>query len=274
MKSLHAELQEAQSDPKGGGAKRALQMLMYGEPSLLDRVNDRELRLLFDSKSFLYARHSNSFLLAASEFEAASADYPIVFVGDKKLGFTPAVVLGLNQNNNAMLDDQFQWREQKYVPAFVRRYPFVLMEQLDGQLCVGIDRSFSGFGDAAGVRLFESDGAQAPLLTHATAFLNDFHQHMLETRQFCSLLNDLDLLVERFFEISSGPQSPPKTISGFYAVDTERLKSLPDATILALARGQELRWIHMHLASLARVSKLAQTQIPVLNPVAAKRRNK
>jgi hypothetical protein len=230
-------------------------MLIYRQPRLLDSGADRDLCLQFDSAVFDFAKHSNSVLLAASEFESACADYPIVFVGNKQLGFTPAAVLGLGQSENAMLDAQCRWKPQTYVPAFVRRYP-LLMAQADGQLCVGIDAAFSGFGKDGG-RLFEADGQASPLLSHARDFCSDFHQHMLQTQRFCALLADMDLLAERFFEISLGPQSPPRTVSGFYAVDTQRLYQLPDDKLLALAKGPELRWIHAHLNSLGRVSKIS-----------------
>jgi SapC len=256
MKSLQAELLEARGGPKAEMAQRERQMLMYEAPSMVDSIRDRELLLDFDLGYFPFAHRSNSFLLAASEFEMASADYPIVFVGDKVRGFSPAVVTSLVSNVNAMLNDSYQWRKHTYIPAFVRRYPFVLIAQESGQLCLGIDRAFPGFGTAKGVRLFDIDGQPSALLRHASAYLSDFHQHMLETQRFCALLNEWDLLVERFFEISAGPQAPPKTIRGFYAIDDKRLRDLSDERSLALIRNGQLKWIHAHLNSLLRVSKL------------------
>jgi hypothetical protein len=261
MKSLHAELTPSSGRLAPSEGQRARQMLMYEEPRLLDSATDRELCLQFDSDRFAFAQHSNSALLAASEFEAACADYPIVFVGNPQLGFSPAVVLGLESNRNGMLDAQYRWRLHTYVPAFIRRYPFVLMAQADGQLCMGIDAAFKGFGSTGG-RLFEPDGQASALLNHARDFCSDFHQHMLQTRRFCALLSRLGLLVERFFEISAGPQTPPKTVSGFYAVDVLRLQQLPEDTLLSLTKGPELRWIHAHLFSLNRVNKLTQKPDP------------
>lgn len=256
MKSLGAELTPAPRLSVPPAVKPARQMLMYEAPRLLDSAADRDLCLQFDSARFDFARHSNSVLLAASEFEAACADYPIVFVGNPQTGYSPAAVLGLESSKNAMLDAQSRWRRQAYIPAFIRRYPFVLMSQADGQLCVGIDAAFTGFG-GSGNRLFEADGQASALLNHARDFCSDFHQHMLQTQRFSARLNSLGLLAERFFEISAGPQSPPKTVSGFYAVDAQRLQQLPDDTLLALAKGPELRWIHAHLSSLSRVNKIS-----------------
>jgi hypothetical protein len=135
------------------------------------------------------------------------------------------------------------------------------MAQDDGQLCVGIDGAFGGFG-ATGSRLFEADGQATALLNHARDFCSDFHQHMLQTQRFCKLLSNLGLLAERFFEISAGPQSPPKTVSGFFAVDAQRLQLLPDDQLLALAKGPELRWIYAHLQSLGRVNKISAPTEP------------
>ncbi len=231
------------------------QLQIYSRPRLLSSELDRDLSLDFQQGNYQFAKQTNSFLLATSEFESASADYPIVFVGNREHGCVPTVVVGLFNQNNAMVNEQGQWKAGVYVPAFVRRYPFVMMEQPDKQLCVGIDAAYAGWG-SQGNRLFKDDGSHTDLLEHATRFLTDFHQHMLATQEFCRALQAHDLLVDRFVEISGGPQVPPRSLRDFYVIDRARLHQLPDELLLRWARGPELSWVHAHLASLSQFKRL------------------
>lgn len=243
---------------------KAAQLQIYTQPRLLNSDSDRSLSLDFQQGSYEFAKQTNSFLLAASEFESAGADYPVVFVGSREHGYVPAAVVGLTNEINAMVDEQGRWQAGAYIPAFVRRYPFVMMEQTDQQLCVGIDAAYLGWG-TRGNRLFEIDGAPTLLLQHANKFLSDYHQHMLATQAFCRELHANDLLVERYVEISGGPQVPPRNMRNFYVVDLNRLHSLSDELLLRWARGHEMAWIHAHLNSLNQFKRLLNS--PASMPV-------
>ncbi len=90
-----------------------------------------------------FAKNVNSVPLTAVEFSSAAADYCIIFAGNED-AVMPVVILGINQNNNLYLSDTGQW-DANYIPAFVRRYPFVFSSNDNGStftLC--IDEEFSG----------------------------------------------------------------------------------------------------------------------------------
>jgi hypothetical protein len=77
-----------------------------------------------------YASHSNAVPLTAAEFPAAALEYSIVFLGSEEAP-TPVVLLGLNAEENLYLEDGHRWKA-RYIPAFVRRYPFVFSRSADG----------------------------------------------------------------------------------------------------------------------------------------------
>ncbi|MFM8525734.1 MAG: SapC family protein, partial [Cyanobacteriota bacterium] len=88
--------------------------------------------------SFEFARELRIAPILISEFRRACLDYPIVFItGEDQVPF-PVVVLAVGDQENQYLDDQARWNAD-YIPAFVRRYPFVFTKSPDDDqyyLCV------------------------------------------------------------------------------------------------------------------------------------------
>ena len=89
--------------------------------------------------SFAYAAAVNSVPLLASEFFECAREYPIVFARGQS-GPLPAVLLGLRESENLFVDGAGKWNA-RYVPAFVRRYPFVPANGPGGDLLVCIDEA-------------------------------------------------------------------------------------------------------------------------------------
>ena len=70
------------------------------------------------------------------------------------------------------------WATGMYIPAFVRRYPFILAEKPAGaegdDITVFLDEKYEGFGQVDGERLFKEDGTDTELLTGAVGFSASF----------------------------------------------------------------------------------------------------
>src|SRR3954469_19584448 len=98
----------------------------YEKPVLLDRDRHRKRRVK-PSSSFAFARKANSLYLAGVEFGEACKEYAVVFTRGANGKTVPVVMLGLRSRENLFVDAQDRWTG-RYVPAFVRRYPFVLAE--------------------------------------------------------------------------------------------------------------------------------------------------
>src|SRR4051812_33910209 len=98
----------------------------YEKPVLLDRDRHRRLRVR-PSNNFAFARKANSVYLAGIEFNEAMKEYAIVFTRAANNRMVPVAMLGLRAQENLFVDDEDRW-EGRYVPAFVRRYPFVLAQ--------------------------------------------------------------------------------------------------------------------------------------------------
>jgi hypothetical protein len=235
-------------------------MLFYDRPVALNRDQHRHVKLASNEGDYAFARHTNSLLLAASELTEAAKDYPIVFVGTAGGPYTLAALLGLGDNENLFLDADGKWANGTYVPAFARRYPFVLAEGQDAQtdLTVCIDESYAGLNAATGDALFDADGNESPALQQHIAFLKLFHADMQQTRLFAESLAALDLLEPKTVTIDDG--GAKRVLDGFFVVNQARLRALGDAETLALVRSGAMYCIDAHQLSLSNIERLAIRQ--------------
>jgi len=198
---------------------------------------------------FEFARKVNSVPLMALEIPAAAREYSIVFApaGDSVM---PVVVLGVEGHDNLYVSGDGGW-DGTYVPAFVRRFPFVFSRSDDEStftLCV--DESWTGCNeDGQGERLFNDDGERTQYLQNVLNFLEEYQAQFQRTQAFCNRLRELDLLEEMKaeFALAGGEQ---RTLTGFQAINRDRLKALPPETLGELTRSDELELIYIHLQSM------------------------
>jgi len=229
-------------------------LLMYERIVAVNRDQHRQLRVRNGSQHLGFARETNSMLLAASELPLAALDYPCVFVpsGDTH---TLVAIVGLRDKENLLVNAQGDWAEHAYVPAFVRRYPFVLAEQPgNDEMTLCVDEAFDGLGTEQGEALFDAEGKDTPYLAGLQQFLLAFHNDMQATAGFAQRLADLGLLVERNIDWQLDGQQV--SLNGFKVVDETKLRALPPDTVQSLFGSGELGWVHAHLLSLNNVNKL------------------
>lgn len=200
-------------------------------------------------KGFGFARKINSVPLTAVEFPLAAAEYAIVFAQSGS-DVVPVVILGARSGENLYVKDDDSW-SAKYVPAFVRRYPFVFAAKDDGKtftLCV--DEAFQGLNyQGRGNPLFDADGKQTKYVDNVLRFLQEYTAQFARTQAFCKKLAELNLLepMQAQFTLASGQKV---SLTGFHAVDRKRLKELPAETLAKLAATDELELIYLHLQSM------------------------
>jgi hypothetical protein len=227
--------------------------MYYEKPVLLDRDKHRQRRVR-PSASFAFARKANSLYLAGVEFAEACKEYAIVFTRGSRQEIVPVAMLGLRARENLFVDAKEQWTGE-YIPAFVRRYPFVLAELSGQAMGVCIDEAFKGLNDKEGEALFDAQGNNTPFLQNALDFLNRYQQEYRRTEAFCKRLEQAGLLVEMNAKADL-VDGRSFTVGGLLVVDEKKLLALPDAVALSLFRSGELHLISLHLASLSNMKKL------------------
>ncbi|MFC4765104.1 SapC family protein [Dyella koreensis] len=235
------------------------EVLFYERPVPLNRTQHKDLRLK-GIPSLKFAAGVHSVPLTGVEFPAAARDLPILFAGQTMEEAGPMALLGLRQNENLFVDADGQWAANTYVPAFVRRYPFVLAEKPADQegddFTVFLDEAYEGFGDKEGERLFKEDGTDSEMLSNAVNFLGEFQQHVSRTQWFMQQLRKHDLLEPRNIRLEKDGKSI--NLNGLYVVSEEKLRNLDEKTAHEFLKEGVFGWIYAHLLSLANIDRVAQ----------------
>lgn len=226
-----------------------VQQLFYKSAVPVSFQNHRDLSVR-TGRSYAFARETNAAPVTAIEFGPAAAEYPVVFAEAGEEVF-PAAILGARDKQNLFVGPDGEWLG-RYVPAFVRRYPFVFsVDEAGKTFTLHIDESYEGANrEGRGERLFDADGEQTQYLKGILGFLQEYQARFMRTQAFCRRLVELDLLepMQAQFDAGTGQRS---TLRGFKVVNREKLKALDDGRIVELFRNDELECVYLHLASLS-----------------------
>lgn len=208
-------------------------------------------------KSLGFSKNVNSVPLMAAEFANAGAEYTIVFAGQGN-EIIPVVLLGVRDDENLYVAADGSW-QGRYVPAFLRRYPFVFSTSDDGvnfTLCV--DEDYEGVNrEGRGERLFDADGERTQYLTSVLGFLQAYQVQFQRTLAFTRRVVELGLLepMQARFTLRDGRAL---TLGGFQAVNRDRLKALSGDKLAALMAQDELELLYIHLQSLKHLQATAE----------------
>lgn len=239
----------------------AKQMLIYENAVPISSERHRDLSVE-TGKDWSFARELNSVPLLAAEFAPAAGQHVIVFAGEGDQVF-PVIILGARPGLNAHIGEKGEWLTD-YVPAFLRRYPFVFSSNAtpeDDKLTLCIDMSFSGVNtDGRGERLFDSQGERTEYLGRMLTFSNGFQAQFERTKAMTHRLRELELLEESRAEFHAGANSETAqaTMGGFMTVNRDKLRKLPGDVLEELNRTDALELCHLHLHSLSNLPRMSQ----------------
>ncbi|MBF0163937.1 MAG: SapC family protein [Magnetococcales bacterium] len=233
------------------------QVMFYDRPEPLNKERHRALKLDAKRADPGFASKTNSVPLAGMEFHHAAKEFPIVFlqVGDGAV--LAAALLGVRTDENLYMGDDGRW-SSTYVPAFVRRYPFILAENpaQPDQWTVCLDVAFPGFNTETGDALFGEDGEPTPLMSNTIRFLQEYQEGFRRTALFIERLQKLELLTPMTAQVeTAGGQK--FALQGLMTVDEQKLLALEESQAMELFRSGELGWIYAHLISLGNINRLA-----------------
>ena len=226
-------------------------VLFYGKPEPLSVEAHGALGVEGVDQPYAFVANTNIVPLTVTEFAPAALTYPVIFVGEAR---QPVAVMGLRQGENLFVTEAGSFRAEAYIPAYVRRYPFVFAND-DAQkrliLCVDRDAPFLKEGGATPLFV---DGQPSTYVQQAMEFCNNFEQERLRTEAFVKLLTDHDLLETREAVFTprnqDGTPAEPQKIAEYFAVSEDKLKALAPEKLAELRDNGALGQIYAHLVSL------------------------
>ena len=226
--------------------------VFYRQPRPVNAALDAKHSLKAE-KGFAFAGNTNSLVVNAIEFPFAMRSYPIVFTASEPRA--AIAVLGITDGENLFVSKGGAWAENCYVPAYARRYPFILMEQPgSNELLLCLDPS-SGLVVESDERPLFQDGKPSELVQDALVFCREFHGQHLATMEFLRALASHNLLTpnEARVTLNSGQQM---TLRGFEIIDEAKFNALPDEVFLDWRRRGWLHLVYCHLMSMANWTRL------------------
>src|SRR3954463_15203082 len=194
-----------------------------------------------------YFATANPIPLTIDEFVAAQRFFPIVFSGGDVP--VPLALLGLNEGVNVFVDDQGVPQNPFYIPAYVRRYPY-LLARLDEKaeelsLCFDPDSGLvSETGE--GAALFENE-KPTEALNAILKFCEDFEIAAQRTSAFVKELTDMDLLIDGEVTIQPEGSDQPFVYRGFRMVDENKLREMNGDQLRKINQNGILALIIAHL---------------------------
>lgn len=227
-------------------------VLFYSKPEPLSRELHRKIGLRRLEKPFGFAAKTNVVPLTVTEFPVAALSYPIIFAGERR---QPLAVMGLTPGSNLFVKEDGSFEMGAYIPAYVRRYPFVLAnDENAGRLVVCIDREADMLGEDYDLAFFNEDGEPTDYTNGCIKFCNDFEMEGRRTESFVNLLKELDLFEVKRVSYSpnnpDGTQGPPQPIAEHFAVSEEKLKALPAEKLKEMTVNGAMGQVFSHLVSL------------------------
>jgi hypothetical protein len=209
-----------------------------------------------------FARATHAIPVTVDEFVMAQRHYPIVF-SDGADG-VPLALVGLKEGENLFVSPDGKWKEGAYVPAYVRRYPFMLARLTpDAQmLSLVFDDTAGAVTAEAPDKVFDADKQPSETTNNILQFCEQFEQAIARTKSFMEELGKLQLLMDGQAQIQVPGMEQPATFAGFKMVDEKKLQNIRGDQARKMVQNGMLGLVYAHLFSLSQMREL----FAVMNP--------
>lgn len=213
-----------------------------------------------DTAPFLVNQHAIP--VTVEEFPLIQRHMPIVFSSGEDA--IPIALMGLNEGVNVFISEEGRLIDETiYVPAYIRRYPYMLarLRPDADELSLCFDPSSPTIGAFdEGDALF-TDGQPSELTQNILKFNENFEQAAARTGQFMKEIKELDLLMEGEVTIQQDGIEQPFVYRGFQMIDEKKLSELRGDQLRKISQSGMLPLLYAHLFSLALMREIFARQV-------------
>jgi len=230
--------------------------LFFKKPVPLDKQRHEKAGIK-PNVDFAFASEATAVPLNMVEFAEIAKHYPIVF--SKEEACLPMGVLGMKDQNLFVKDGQ--WEAHCYIPAYVRKYPFALVQIPDSEqmaLCVDEEAPhYSGDAMEEGVRSFHTDGEPSDMTKQALDFCSHFQQHFRITEEACKAFKEANIFMDEAAKVQL-PGGHVIELGDLRIVDENKVRNLPKDTIQSWHERGWLPAVYYAISSYSNWMYLAQ----------------
>jgi hypothetical protein len=227
--------------------------------ALLNNDDHQNVRVITE-RSAKYGDNVMYALTFPFEFRSVQAFYPILFHNDAKGDPYPVALFGFQEGENLFLDDS-GW-DARYVPAMVRREPFLIgyqgsedQEDDERARVLSLDMDHPRVSREEGEALFQPLGARTPFLDDIAELMENIYQGYQHNKVLMAALQEHGLLESVIMDITLDNGSKNQ-LQGFHAIDEDKLQQLPGSVIEDFWKQHVLMPIFMILASTKNIRNL------------------
>ena len=233
--------------------------LLYNDlqPINMQQHGDKKLVQI---QSAPHIAQAHAIPVTVDEFALLQRTYPIVFsVGDNSV---PLALMGLNEGVNTFLDDKGMLNEPVYLPAYLRRYPFLLAQLNEGsdELSLCVDPTSGVIGDGEGDAIFDGD-QPSEKIKGILDFCEQFEAAGQRTAAFMAELEKSGLLMDGEVAIQPENSEQPFVYRGFRMIDEDKLREMRGDELRKMNQNGMLPLIFAHLFSLAQIRDIFGRQV-------------
>ena len=224
---------------------------MYENIKLLTK-DDTKLKVKA-IENFEFSKKLTHCVLTVDEFFKAVKSQPIVFTKNADGGYLVSALLGIEKDRNNFLNEKYEWVKGEYIPAYIRRYPFIVVEDKEN-FSLAYDTQCEAINTKEGQALLDSDANQTEYAKGVMNFMENFHTSSLRTLAFIHEVNELNLLEDANIEMSVQGQN--FSFSGFKRINEEKFNALDDVKTMELIKNGYYKLIVAQLISMSNFEKL------------------
>lgn len=230
---------------------------LYKKPEPLNVQTHKGKGLKYGDRPFDFLNETHFVPVTIGEFAAAGSTYPIIFLGDSRI---PVAVMGLQQGVNLFVDPATgNFEQHAYLPAFVRRYPFVaaIHSEETERFTLCVDTASHLMSDNPDQPFFDDNDQLTPFVQNAIEFIQRYENDVRATNQVLAELRELDLFEEQKSHFQprdqqGQPVGEPQVIATYWGVSHEKLRALPAEKLAELRDSAVLGAIYAHMLSMSR----------------------
>lgn len=234
--------------------------VLYNDLVPLSSVDHATWRARRSDTAPWLAKH-HAIPLTIDEFGLCQRHFPIVFSsGDNPV---PLALMGLNEGVNTFVDDEGKVLNDVYIPAYVRRYPFLLAKLRPDaeELSLCFDPTADAIGPFDEGDVLFDDGKPSEVVSSILKFCEEFEQAGLRTGSFVAELMEHKLLMEGEVTIQPEGSEQPFIYRGFQMVNEEALRDLRGDVLRKMMQSGLLPLVHAHLFSLSLARDIFARQV-------------
>lgn len=231
--------------------------MFYEKPVPLTKEKHAKFGVAQVDKPFAFMEGQHFMPLTAPEFGAASASVPIIFAGEER---SPLAVMGIRTGENLFVNEG-KFDVDFYLPAFARRYPFVLAgDNANDRFVVCVDEKAECVTDKKPQQMFFDKDDTTQFTKEAFQFLQSFERDRQATTQMIETFKALDLFEPKEMNFqgnnADGTPAPRQKIADYFAISEEKLKALPADKLAEFSKNGYLAVAYAHLVSLGNWQRL------------------